>query len=45
MIMKSYDDKAMIFVSLILPVERRKVIRFPSAKTGGDVMEGHYGRT
>jgi len=45
MIMKSYDDKAMIFVSLILPVEKRKVIRFPSAKTGGDVMEGHYGRT
>jgi hypothetical protein len=44
MIMKSYDDKAMIFVSLILPVERRKVIRFPSAKTGGDVMEGRYGR-
>jgi hypothetical protein len=45
LIMKSYDDKALTFVSLILPVERRKVIRFPSAKTGGDVMEGHYGRT
>jgi hypothetical protein len=44
MIMKSYDDKAMIFVSLILPVDRRKVIPFPNARTGGDVMEGRYGR-
>jgi hypothetical protein len=29
---KSYDQKAMTFVSLILPVDRRKVVRFPSLK-------------
>jgi hypothetical protein len=31
--MKSYDDKGMVFASLILPVERRKVIRFPMLRS------------
>ena len=29
---KVYDDKPMTFISLILPVERRKVIRYPSTE-------------
>ncbi len=27
---KVYDDKPMIFISLILPIERRNVVRYPS---------------
>jgi hypothetical protein len=29
---KVYDDKPMTFISLILPAERRKVVRYPSSK-------------
>jgi hypothetical protein len=27
---KAYDDKPMTFISLILPVERRNVVHYPS---------------
>jgi hypothetical protein len=27
---KAYDDKPMTFISLILPIERRNIVRYPS---------------
>ena len=36
---KSYDQKAMTFISLILPVDRRKVLQFPSPQTSGQMRE------
>ena len=37
---KTYDEKAMIFFTLVLPVERRKVVRFPPLRVSEKKLEG-----
>ena len=37
---KTYDGKAMIFFTLILPVEPKKVVRFPQQRPSEERLEG-----
>jgi hypothetical protein len=37
---KAYDEKAMTFFSLVLPVERRKVVRFPAVRVSEKKLDG-----
>jgi nitrogen-specific signal transduction histidine kinase len=37
---KAYDEKAMTFYSLVLPVERRKVVRFPAVRVSEKKLDG-----
>jgi len=37
---KSHDEKAMTFVSLILPIERRRVVQFPPLRPSAKKQDG-----